>query len=528
MMRHIAACVLLICALFGAFALPARADGKFFQTIAVQEEPRIPSQRAVVRYKDGKLTLVIQSTVNSASKDLGWVIPLPAVPEKMEKVEPGLRESMAFVLGPKVVDDANMGGAFIFIVLLIIATCWALGGPLRRVVGLTLFGTLIFAIALAISIPNNLAAAQASIAGGSNDITIATEVRIGSYDAKVLTARTPEALDAWLAQNGFASLSVAEKQAVREYIDSGWCFFTAHLARSNNGSGVPHPIRFEMTTPKPVYPMKLTTLSASEPIYLDLFIIGEQTASAPGLSEVLCQTFKNEQGYDWTAQDKIEIGHPALEGLFWQGCTVTRLSGQWTPGAKTDDISLAWKPFTPYHQILRTKRGAISLAVSLAIWAAVASLSILMVLRRRDFGPQGHRARAAAGIMVALVPAVCVGCIAYATIPVAEGVAVKRIRIPYQTTRWSSLMITLDEMNERGELGLYEPALQRIRAAIKAEPKLQIDNVFLGGPIREECSPGNYYIDKSAGDRLALYTYDMWARPRLVWCQTTVKKTSTP
>jgi len=62
----------------------AAADGKYFPEMAFAESPEMPAQRALVRFKDGRETLIIEAAVNSESKGLGWVIPLPAVPDRIE------------------------------------------------------------------------------------------------------------------------------------------------------------------------------------------------------------------------------------------------------------------------------------------------------------------------------------------------------------------------------------------------------------------------------------------------------------
>ncbi|MHC5054745.1 MAG: hypothetical protein ACYTKD_08510 [Planctomycetota bacterium] len=83
-----------LAALVGAIALlacpPALADGKYFPERAVEKPVAIPSQRAVIRFKDSRETRIIESAAESDSKSLGWVIPLPAEPDRVEG-DPQLR-----------------------------------------------------------------------------------------------------------------------------------------------------------------------------------------------------------------------------------------------------------------------------------------------------------------------------------------------------------------------------------------------------------------------------------------------------
>ena len=106
----------------------AAADGKYFPEVAFADSPEMPAQRALVRFKDGRETLIIEAAVNSESKGLGWVIPLPAVPDEMEKVEPGLFESLSFCLGARVTHDLwpqceTTGFLFLLVLLFTLVPC---------------------------------------------------------------------------------------------------------------------------------------------------------------------------------------------------------------------------------------------------------------------------------------------------------------------------------------------------------------------------------------------------------------------
>lgn len=57
------------------------ADGKMYMEKVL---PDIPYQRAIIMFDGGEQTMVLQSKYSeptSTASDMGWVIPLPSVPE---------------------------------------------------------------------------------------------------------------------------------------------------------------------------------------------------------------------------------------------------------------------------------------------------------------------------------------------------------------------------------------------------------------------------------------------------------------
>ena len=64
-------------ALVLAVAAPnARADGKVYPATLMPQEVAMPDQRALLGWKDGVETLVIESAFVGQGKDFAWVVPL--------------------------------------------------------------------------------------------------------------------------------------------------------------------------------------------------------------------------------------------------------------------------------------------------------------------------------------------------------------------------------------------------------------------------------------------------------------------
>ena len=77
--------------IFVAFALIAGtvlADGKYYPEKAYKVSPAIPSQSAILIYRDGIEKLIIQSALEAQGQKFAWIIPLPSKPTEFEEATP--------------------------------------------------------------------------------------------------------------------------------------------------------------------------------------------------------------------------------------------------------------------------------------------------------------------------------------------------------------------------------------------------------------------------------------------------------
>ncbi|MHC4703503.1 MAG: hypothetical protein ACYTFQ_23295, partial [Planctomycetota bacterium] len=82
-----------------------RADGKHFPEKAYKKPPAIPSQRAILVYRDGTERLIIESSLEGKGLEFGWVIPLPSKPTEFEKTSAGLINTFSLALQPEIIHD---------------------------------------------------------------------------------------------------------------------------------------------------------------------------------------------------------------------------------------------------------------------------------------------------------------------------------------------------------------------------------------------------------------------------------------
>ena len=77
--RYFVLNILIICVV-ASLARTGYGDGKYFAEKAYKVPPDIPSQRAILIYKDGSEKLIIESALEAQGQEFGWIIPLPAKP----------------------------------------------------------------------------------------------------------------------------------------------------------------------------------------------------------------------------------------------------------------------------------------------------------------------------------------------------------------------------------------------------------------------------------------------------------------
>lgn len=102
---------------------------------------------------------------------------------------------------------------------------------------------------------------------------------IGGYDVSRLRADDADALDEWLADNGYSVPPEAEP-ILGAYVEKGWRFVAVRLAPG--AWGRLKPLRIAFDTEELVYPMQLNQLAAA-PLDVTLYVLGPGERTAEGL-----------------------------------------------------------------------------------------------------------------------------------------------------------------------------------------------------------------------------------------------------
>jgi hypothetical protein len=196
---------------------------------------------------------------------------------------------------------------------------------------------------------------------GARGVDVIGRDVIGGYDVSRLRADDPEALDAWLDENGY-TLPEGAEPILRDYVDDGWRYVAIQLAPSASGSL--KPLRVSFAADDPVYPMKLTQL-ATEPVAITLYTLADGRRSADGLTEAYAGPVS-----------KLHPPPPAeLEELFAEGSYVTKLTANGTPPSQfTEDFEL--------HGGASGPGGDPAWAPVVAILSALLGFGLLAVSRR--------------------------------------------------------------------------------------------------------------------------------------------------
>lgn len=305
------------------------ADGKFFSPGPIP--PDLPFQRAIVVFDGEREILVVQSKYEASSEQglraLGWVVPVPAVPEV------GTMDSPAAEFTFNLLDWATRPEIYslfkyyiwpllILLVIRMVLRAWAeRSGTLSRgrrwLLG-SYAGNIALILLLFVLASNSYdgprSGEQMKVAAALAPVQVVMETTIGVYDVKVVKADAGGELVAWLNQHGFR-FDAADEKVFADYIAKKWAFVTAKITPKAVGeksalsrSGMANPLVLRFPSKQAVYPLALTATTGRE-TEIELYVLHTHKMDAGGR---LPLTFANK----WDADGKVarlsrENGRPA-------------------------------------------------------------------------------------------------------------------------------------------------------------------------------------------------------------------------
>ena len=271
-MKPIAAIALI----FSTTAGQSLADGKMFWPEKVP--PKVPYQRALILFGDQTETLVLQSkyeinAINEAS-NLGWVVPVPAVPEVASMPAVMAHQMFLFLsmnsrpqvtrIVPTVFALLFFGiaGLSLLTLLICLVSCFlpipqwirVNRGCLARY---SMYGLLV-CLLVALGLPAFAAA------GSSLGVEVVAQHRVGIYEVSVVRTGDADGLIDWLNKHDF-NFGEQDTAVFDSYVSKGWCFVVAIInpitgenERRIVSEGLAAPLILRFPHEHPIYPVALT------------------------------------------------------------------------------------------------------------------------------------------------------------------------------------------------------------------------------------------------------------------------------
>jgi hypothetical protein len=480
------------------------ADGKHFPEKAYKQSPAIPSQRAILTYKDGIEKLTIESALDGQGREFGWVIPLPSKPTEFEKTSAGLINTFSLFVQPKIIHDLTRDIFTLWrVAVIIIFACLIVTA--KNLLERVLLLVLLLVLTMVFIMPPLARRSQRIAMADTPGIKVQDVVQVGSYELAVLEAENAQSLDTWLDNNGFAGLAGEDGQVVSDYIKGGWCFVAAKLLRDGDGYSRPHPLSMSFPSDKAVYPMRLTATVGSN-VYLELFVVADKQARCDALILEVSDTYHTQKktsqrgssgetvhaGFGGEMYNQ-SIGHQDAASVLWDGCVVSKLCGTLEPKQMRQDIVVQLEAGKPVQERYYSHRGARETAIVLflRIWCVLpVGLSLVAYLKKRELSGKGAFLKKVLAPMLLLT--LFVGAVTYAVLPKIDvhtssgsrGMWIKRHMMV------SGLSIFTEDHDDFAGNSKDEIA-ELVAGYFESN---DTTNIYTGEPIKQEDSPGDYTI----------------------------------
>jgi len=489
----------------------AKADGVYIPEQAYPAMPAIPAQRAMITYRNGEETLIVESTFQSSSHSVGWILPVPAEPTRLELGDSGMLTSLSMSLRPRITHDLSQWPPRLICLLALAlipaaVVVFATNSGRRRSFLTVIALVYVFLLLLATLLLPSLGREGSTKAF----VNVISSQRLGDYQVHVLHADDADALSSWLKDNGLMPLSSAAMPIAEDYISRRWYFVVSRLTQNAHDLATPCPIAVTFPVAQPIFPMKLTELAGTT-TQVELMVVADREATAQGFHSVAADRFHTqaetssgwiETAEDYTAENtSMIIGSPDAGQWMWSGCTVTKLVADLPPSQMGDDISINLRDLQAHRDHVFSTQAKIEIVEIILLCGAVAITLFAACLfnRRRRPGRLGT---------------IFCFCVA-GLFPVAAAITAAALPvIPMRTGHYfpdaldlgscASNLINDGRLNSNLSKDQIDAFLQLLR-----NPNGWDINPYSGQVVKLERSPGNFST-RTIGDQVyfCVYTAD--------------------
>ena len=495
------------CLLSLLLPVPALADGMVIPSTAFPANITMPDQQALVHFTNGTERLVIETRFTGAGTNFAWVVPLPSQPV-VEAATTGLFPTLRYLFQPRVMHQVPA----YFIVILTTAGLILVFRAAFRAGAVWVIVLILGILVLALLLPALGTAGSKGMAGTAEGaVSILDRRVVGVFDITIIASRDPKALQNWLRENGFAA-SADTDPVIASYVNEGWVFAAAKVRRDLGElqTSTPHPLSFTFKTARPVYPMRLTGVN-NGPLRVELYVFGPARAAAPHFKVERCTSpGYPEPGSGWPriSPETPNVVHPLLRQWVGDSPVATKLTATLSPADMQQDVWLDWDSFQEIKSRLYSRPGALTHALN---WGtAVLVVGLLLAWLASLAIKASHRWLPAFCVAAVLLGLAVAGAL-YLTLPRTE---VRLVHRPAASTKSSlhSIYRSLEAANAstpataRAMLADFASQLSSYKGSRDGDGGYWA-NLLLGGPIREEDSPGNYTLRETASG-LEFVTYD--------------------
>ena len=313
--RLIAPPLLAVLLLLLAATAPVAADGALFIGVELMwQDLSQLAQRAIILYDhstgNGTQHLILSVSFQGDAEEFAWVVPVPGKPEITLSDAKLFEELSDFTI--RAVPEPGWPG----------------------------FGC-----------------AAGDIEPPANGVDVIDEQVVGPYATAVLAATNPTALVDWLNQNGYLFPEEAQEM-IGEYIEKEWYFVATRINALDAGTGhalaegAIEPIVLSFASDEIVYPLRITSLSATSPEVL-LYVLADRVVVPKQYPFRVGYGYWRENAFSLEYGDMVSVedlsGYDILPGLvstYLAGDEfyLTKLRGQITADQMVDIVFIGQGP----------------------------------------------------------------------------------------------------------------------------------------------------------------------------------------